>query len=139
MALPRRRCYSIERLLRGVQIPSTLSLCVSPSLFLSFSLAPFSLPPSQRATRPPFPPGRPRPRPPPLPLSCRLSFHVLSSLYLPSVSHSASPAASSAPLSLFVLSSYLPRLSLSPFLSSCFIFLSSSLVTRRRPPSTVSS
>lgn len=48
MALPQRRCYSIERLLRGVQISSSLFLSlslalsfqyVSPSLSLHLSLA----------------------------------------------------------------------------------------------------
>lgn len=41
MALPWRRCYSIERLLRGVQISSSRPPCVSLSLLLSPSVSLF--------------------------------------------------------------------------------------------------
>lgn len=41
MALPWRRCYSIERLLRGVQISSSRPPCVSLSLLLSLSVSLF--------------------------------------------------------------------------------------------------
>lgn len=115
-----RRCYSIERLLRGSR-SHLLPLCVSPSLSSSLSfllsrslfvrLSSLSL--SLRATRPSFSLGRPRPLPPPPP-----SLFPDSLLSLPSLCLSFRVSCCSLCPSLVFRAFYLPRLSLFLFLSS---------------------
>lgn len=162
MALPQRRCYSIERLLRGVQISSSLpphlplflslvfppclrsssrpSLISSFSLFLSLSLSPvpFSLPPS-------------------LPLAAlpELRFLLVVLVLVLHLVLSSSSFSSPTFLSFLFPRSLLslPSLCLLFRVPCCFsvpfsiprssypslFLLHLSLVTRRRPPSTISS
>ena len=74
MALARRRCYSIERLLRGVQISLFPFLNVSLSIARRSSLHPFP------ASQAPFPPGPP---PPPSLSSSLLDILILHLFLLP--------------------------------------------------------